>query len=58
MIRRYSRDEMRAVWPEEKNLNNWLGFEILACEARKIPKKDLNAHLRQASNAFKKVGIK
>jgi adenylosuccinate lyase len=46
MIRRYSREQMRSIWTDENKFNIWLQIEILACEARKIPAKDL-ATIRQ-----------
>ncbi len=37
---------MRSIWTDENKFNIWLQIEILACEARKIPAKDL-AIIRQ-----------
>ena len=37
---------MRSIWTDENKFNIWLQIEILACEARKIPAKDL-ATIRQ-----------
>ncbi len=37
---------MRSIWTDENKFNIWLQIEILACEARKIPTKDL-ATIRQ-----------
>jgi hypothetical protein len=41
MIRRYSREPKRQIWTEENKFSLWLRIEILACEARHIPLKDL-----------------
>jgi adenylosuccinate lyase len=46
MIRRYSREAMRQIWTDENKFRIWLEIEILACEARRIPAKDL-ATIRQ-----------
>src|SRR5437016_7092169 len=48
MIRRYSREAMRQIWTEENKSSIWLRIEILACEARKIPAKDLATIKRRA----------
>jgi adenylosuccinate lyase len=48
MIRRYSREVMREIWTEENKFSIWLQIEILACEARKIPRKDLAIIKRRA----------
>jgi adenylosuccinate lyase len=48
MIRRYSREAMREIWTEENKFSIWLQIEILACEARKIPAKDLVTIKRRA----------
>jgi adenylosuccinate lyase len=48
MIRRYSREAMREIWTEENKFSIWLQIEILACEARKIPAKDLATIKRRA----------
>src|SRR5258708_32590633 len=48
MIRRYSREGMREIWTEENKFSIWLQIEILACEARKIRRKDLAAIKRRA----------
>jgi adenylosuccinate lyase len=48
MIRRYSREAMRDIWTEENKFSIWLRIEILACEARRIPKKDLATIKRRA----------
>ena len=45
MIDRYTRQEMAAIWTEEKRLRNWLDIEIAICEAWAelgvVPKDDL-----------------
>ncbi len=48
MIRRYSREPMCNVWAEENKFAIWLQIEILACEARRIPSKDLAIIKRKA----------
>jgi adenylosuccinate lyase len=48
MIRRYSREAMREIWTDENKFSIWLQIEILACEARKIPAKDLATIKRRA----------
>ena len=48
MIRRYSREPMRAIWEEENKFRIWLEIEILACEARRIPARDLALIRRRA----------
>ena len=48
MIRRYSREAMRQIWTEENKFSIWLQIEILACEARKIPAKDIATIKRRA----------
>lgn len=48
MIRRYSRDVMRNIWTEENKFSIWLRIEILACEARRIPARDLATIKRNA----------
>jgi len=44
VINRYSRQEMRQIWSEERKFQIWLEIEILACEAMaelgQIPRKD------------------
>jgi len=44
VIDRYSRQEMRQIWSEERKFQIWLEIEILACEAMaelgQIPRKD------------------
>ena len=48
MIRRYSREPMREIWAEENKFALWLEIEILACEARRIPARDLATIRRKA----------
>jgi adenylosuccinate lyase len=48
MIRRYSREPMRQIWADENKFRIWLQIEILACEARRIPRKDLAIIKRRA----------
>jgi len=48
MIRRYSHEPMRQIWAEENKFRIWLQIEILACEARRIPKKALTTIKRKA----------
>src|SRR5882762_11230069 len=48
MIRRYSREAMRNIWAEESKFSIWLQIEILACQARRIPRKDLATIKRRA----------
>jgi adenylosuccinate lyase len=48
MIRRYSREAMRQIWTDENKFRIWLQIEILACEARRIPRKDLAVIKRKA----------
>ena len=55
MIRRYSREEMRQIWTEENKFSIWLRIEILACEARKIPAKDLATIKRRARFDVKRI---
>jgi adenylosuccinate lyase len=56
MIRRYSREVMRQIWAEENKFSIWLQIEILACEARKIPAKDLATIKRRAKFDVKRIG--
>jgi len=56
MIRRYSRDVMREIWAEENKFSIWLQIEILACEARKIPAKDLATIKRRAKFDVERIG--
>ena len=39
---------MRQIWTEENKFRIWLEIEILACEARRIPARDLAAIKRRA----------
>ncbi len=39
---------MRQIWTEENKFRIWLQIEILACEARRIPRKDLAIIKRRA----------
>jgi adenylosuccinate lyase len=55
MIRRYSREAMREIWTEENKFSIWLRIEILACEARKIPAKDLATIRRRAGFDVKRI---
>src|SRR5258708_7595895 len=55
MIRRYSREAMREIWTEENKFSIWLQIEILACEARKIPRKDLATIKRRAKFDVKRI---
>ncbi|MGA2603038.1 MAG: adenylosuccinate lyase [Verrucomicrobiia bacterium] len=56
MIRRYSREVMRQIWTEENKFSIWLQIEILACEARRIPRKDLATIKRRAKFDVKRIG--
>jgi len=56
MIRRYSREVMRQIWTEENKFSIWLQIEILACEARRIPAKDLATIKRRAKFDVKRIG--
>ncbi len=56
MIRRYSREVMRQIWAEENKFSIWFQIEILACEARKIPAKDLATIKRRAKFDVKRIG--
>jgi adenylosuccinate lyase len=53
MIARYSREEMRSVWSEQRKLEIWLEIEILACEAMaelgQIPQEDAQAIREKAT---------
>src|SRR6266404_1274548 len=55
MIRRYSREVMREIWTEENKFSIWLQIEILACEARKIPRKDLATIKRRAKFSVERI---
>ena len=55
MIRRYSRENMRQIWTEENKFKIWLEIEILACEARKIPAKDLATIRKRAKFTVERI---
>src|SRR6202166_3938735 len=55
MIRRYSREAMREIWAEENKFSIWLQIEILACEARRIPARDLATIKRRAKFDIKRI---
>jgi adenylosuccinate lyase len=55
MIRRYSREVMREIWTDENKFSIWLQIEILACEARKIPRKDLATIKRRAKFSVERI---
>jgi len=55
MIRRYSREAMRAIWTEDNKFAIWLQIEILACEARKIPAKDLATIRKKAKFSVERI---
>jgi adenylosuccinate lyase len=55
MIRRYSREPMRQIWTEENKFSIWLRIEILACEARRIPRKDLAIIKRKAKFEVERI---
>jgi adenylosuccinate lyase len=55
MIRRYSREAMRAIWTDENKFRIWLDIEILACEARRIPGRDLATIKRRAKFDVKRI---
>ncbi len=55
MIHRYSRDVMRRIWTLENKFETWLQIEILACEARKIPDKDLRTIKRKAAFTVERI---
>jgi len=56
MIRRYSREVMRQIWTDENKFFIWLQIEILACEARRTPAKDLATIKRRAKFDVKRIG--
>ena len=47
---------MRQIWTEENKFSIWLEIEILACEARRIPAKDLATIRRRAKFDVKRIG--
>jgi adenylosuccinate lyase len=55
MIRRYSREAMREIWADENKFRIWLQIEILACEARRIPRKDLATIKRKAKFEVERI---
>ena len=55
MIRRYSREAMRQIWTDENKFRLWLEIEILACEARRIPAKDLASIRRRAKFSVDRI---
>src|SRR5471030_2604622 len=55
MIRRYSGEAMREIWTDENKFSIWLQIEILACEARKIPAKDLATIRRRAKFSVERI---
>lgn len=46
---------MRNIWSDENKFNIWLQIEILACQARGIPKKDLAAIRKRARFSVKRI---
>ncbi len=46
---------MRRIWDEENKFRIWLQIEILACEARKIPGKDLATIKRRARFSVERI---
>jgi adenylosuccinate lyase len=55
MIRRYSRELMRQIWTDENKFRIWLDIEILACEARRIPRRDLATIKRRAKFSVERI---
>ena len=55
MIRRYSREQVRQIWTDENKFKIWLEIEILACEARKIPARDLATIKRKAKFTVERI---
>src|SRR3989442_1179607 len=55
MIRRYSREPVRQIWTDENKFAIWLRIEILACEARRIPARDLATIRRRAKFDVKRI---
>ncbi len=55
MIPRYSREQMRKIWTDENKFSIWLQIEILACEARKIPPRDLAVIKKRAEFSVKRI---
>jgi len=46
---------MRSIWTDENKFKIWLDIEILACEARKIPAKDLATIKRRAKFTVERI---
>ncbi len=46
---------MRQIWTEENKFRIWLEIEILACEARRIPAKDLAIIKRRAKFSVERI---
>ena len=46
---------MRQIWTEENKFSIWLEIEILACEARKIPAKDLAVIRKKAKFEVERI---
>ena len=46
---------MRNIWTEENKFTIWLQIEILACEARKIPAKDLATIRKKAKFSVERI---
>jgi adenylosuccinate lyase len=55
MIRRYSREALRQIWTDENKFDIWLRIEILACEARRIPPRDLAIIKRRAKFTVERI---
>ncbi|NQU10582.1 adenylosuccinate lyase [bacterium] len=55
MIRRYSREAMRQIWTDENKFRIWLEIEILTCEARKIPARDLATIKQRAAFTVERI---
>jgi adenylosuccinate lyase len=46
---------MRQIWTDENKFRIWLDIEILACEARKIPAKDLATIRKRAAFTVERI---
>ena len=46
---------MRQIWTDENKFRIWLQIEILACEARRIPAKDLATIKRKAKFEVERI---
>ncbi|HUK83947.1 MAG TPA: adenylosuccinate lyase [Verrucomicrobiae bacterium] len=55
MIRRYSREVMRQIWADENKFRLWLKIEILACEARRVSRRDLATIKRKAKFTVERI---